>query len=130
MVNRLLRSIGSSRDRLRSNISFEHFEAVISELSKLLTKQQDHVQFTHTGIRAQAVERALAALKSRTGTHTSPPCRARAGAAGPRKELEVCTPKSYIALRIGSNATPKDSQSCFPPLGPTSCTTALGVLSA
>jgi len=62
MVNWLLRSIGSNRDRLWSNISFEHFEAVISKLSKLLTKQQDHVKFTHTSITAQAVEPAHAAL--------------------------------------------------------------------
>lgn len=53
VVNWLLRSVGSSsssRGRLWSNISFEHFEAVIAELSKLLTKQQEQVGFTHLQI--------------------------------------------------------------------------------
>lgn len=50
VVNWLLGSVGSSRGRLWSNISFEHFEAVIAELSELLTKQHERVGFTHLQI--------------------------------------------------------------------------------
>lgn len=132
MGNWLLRSAGSSRDRLWSNVSFEHFEAVISKLPRILTKQQDHVR------RAHSPECGAGARGTHTDTHRYPfPVETGMEAAGQRGQLEVCHPKSSLVLSSGSKAAPQRSQSCFPPflgpfrsfLGPTSCTATRSVLS-
>lgn len=133
MGNWLLRSAGSSRDRLWSNISFEHFEAVISKLPRILTKQQDHVR------RAHSPERGAGARGTHTDTHRHIPSLWKQGWRQQDSEgsLRFATQRAPSCSVLALKLPPQHSQSCFPPflspfrsfLGPTSCTATRSVLS-